>query len=208
MWSTEDGGSRHDLHGCRWARAQAGDEEADTKNVSEVEGPCGAPPASILLPATVLVAPLPKRPSARGQGTARLCGDKSWTRVQGFELGKRGRMADEVHFIGAQPGINTRGLRPALIARGIIGFDYFSFKIKSSISLVKPSLYCLHHSGLQRAGSAWAHDGTWARLVGMARTMNRALGPCPHRRDGPQRIWPKLGKRENKTLQTLIRKKR
>jgi hypothetical protein len=57
---------------------------------------------------------------------------------------------------------------------------------------------------------AW--DGTRAQPVGTTRMMNRASGPYPHGpgwagQHGPQRIWPKLGKRENKTLQKLIMSK-
>jgi hypothetical protein len=40
------------------------------------------------------------------------------------------------------------------IARGINGFDGFRFEFKVSVSPVKPSLECLHNSGLQQAGSA------------------------------------------------------
>jgi hypothetical protein len=75
-------------------------------------------------------------------------------RVQGFDLGKRGGVAGEVHFIGSQPSANMSGLRPALIACRINGFGHFSFKIKTSIFLVKPLLDCLHHSGLQWVGGA------------------------------------------------------
>jgi hypothetical protein len=110
------------------------------------------------------------------------------------------------------------GLRPTFITRGM-GFGHFSFEIKTSVSLVKPLLYCLHHSGLQRAGGARhgsdgrdgmrarhrsrARDGTWARPVGTVRMTNpHGLGWA--RQHGPQRIQPKPRKRENKIVQKRL----
>jgi hypothetical protein len=61
--STEDGGSHHGFRGRRWDRARTGNEEVDMKNVGEVRGACGAPPALVLLSAAAVVAPLPQQPS-------------------------------------------------------------------------------------------------------------------------------------------------
>jgi hypothetical protein len=104
-------------------------------------------------------------------------------RAQDFKLGKRGRVADEVHFIRAQPGANTRGLQPALIDHGINGFGRFSFEIKTSISPVKPSLDCLHHSELQQVGGAWVVHST-GQIVGTGCSRGTGHGRGTERRCG------------------------
>jgi hypothetical protein len=173
------------------SRAQAVDEETDTKNIGEVRGALwcssglGSSPSGGGGDSSSFMT---KRARPRRSG-------ESWRQVQGFEFGKRGRVAGEVHFIGALPSVNTRGLWPALFTRRINGFGYFSFEIKTFVSPVKPSLDCLHHSGLQRASSArhgsdsqaemqardrmQAWDGMRARSIGMVRMMNRGTGSLP-----------------------------
>jgi hypothetical protein len=123
---------------------------------SEVRGggPCGAPPASIPLPAVAVAAPLPQRPIGRDRGAARWCGDKTWKWGQDFELGKWGRVAGEVHYIAIWPGDNTKSSSRFSIASEINEFDGSPFEFKDPISPGKPSLECLCISGLQWEGGA------------------------------------------------------
>jgi hypothetical protein len=146
-----------------------------------------------------------------------------------FRVGEKGSGGRRGPFYRGLACHKHEGALLALIACLINGFSHFSFKIKTSVSSVKPLLDCLHHSGLQWVGYArhgsdgldgmqvWnrshAQDGARAWSVGTARTMNRALGPCPPGpglagQHGSQRIRPMPGKRENKTLQKLIRTER
>jgi hypothetical protein len=70
--SMEDGGSHNGLRECCRGRAQAGDDEPDTRKNGKVGGGGGvAPLASVTLPAAAVAAPLPHRPSGRDQGVAR-----------------------------------------------------------------------------------------------------------------------------------------
>jgi hypothetical protein len=80
--------------------------------------------------------------------------------VTNFELGIRGRMATEVHYIAIRPSADTNSSDRLSIAHGINGFDGFPFKFKVNVCLVKPSLECLHNLGLQRVGGAWVVHGT------------------------------------------------
>jgi hypothetical protein len=138
-----------------------------------------------------------------------------------------GGVAGEVHYIAIRPGADAKSSGRLSISRGINGFDCFPFEFKVSVSLIKPSLECLHNSGLQRASGVRAvHDtgwdvgmgrdmaGSWMlmRPAGTARTTNRAPVPCPHGPGwaiphGPHGFRPKPEK-ENNPLQKSIKTKR
>jgi hypothetical protein len=65
-WSTEDRDSHCGPCGRRWGRAWASDEERTQGMLAMLRGLCGGTLASVLLPAVVVVSPLPQRPVGWG----------------------------------------------------------------------------------------------------------------------------------------------
>jgi hypothetical protein len=84
--------------------------------------------------------------------------------VQDFELGKRGGVAGEVHYIAIRPGTDAMGSDRLPIACGIKGFDDFPFELKVFVSRLNLRLNAsITQDSNWRAthGQCTAQDGTW-----------------------------------------------